>query len=80
MQVLFRVIYSAHTLRIDDEIFEHLSAAFPEALEEPYSKLTNIDEDWMKSDSGKRRWREYMMQYVPLLPYFRAVSHTADGL
>jgi PBDC1 protein len=47
---------------MDDEIFEHLSSSFPEVVEAPYSKLVNLDEDWMKSDSGKTRWREFMMQ------------------
>ncbi|KAF8574037.1 DUF757-domain-containing protein [Ramaria rubella] len=49
--------------KIDDEIFEHLSTAFPEAVEEPYSKLLNLDEEWMKSEGGKQRWRDFMNQY-----------------
>ncbi|KAI0634159.1 hypothetical protein C8Q77DRAFT_1110202 [Trametes polyzona] len=49
--------------RIDDEIFEHAMKAFPELAEDNYAKLTVIDEDWMKSDDGKKRWREFIQQY-----------------
>lgn len=45
---------------IDDEIFEHTMKAFPELAEEPYEKLTKLDEDWMKSNQGKKRWREFI--------------------
>lgn len=33
---------------------------FPELATEPYDKLTKIDEDWMKSNDGKKRWREFI--------------------
>ncbi|KAI0634155.1 DUF757-domain-containing protein [Trametes polyzona] len=49
--------------KIDDEIFEHAMKAFPELAEDNYAKLTVIDEDWMKSDDGKKRWREFIQQY-----------------
>ena len=50
-------------VRYDDEIFKHLGEAFPELMEEPYEKITKIDEDWMKSADGKKRWREYIETY-----------------
>jgi len=34
--------------------------AFPEFAEESYEKLTKLDEDWMKSKEGKKRWREFI--------------------
>jgi len=49
--------------RYDDDIFEHALAVFPELAEEEYIKLTKIDEDWMKSEDGKRRWREFSESY-----------------
>ncbi|RDX55360.1 DUF757-domain-containing protein [Polyporus arcularius HHB13444] len=48
---------------IDDEIFEHTMKEFPELSENNYEKLIKIDEDWMKSEEGKKRWRNFMMQY-----------------
>jgi len=49
--------------RYDDEIFEHALKDFPELAEENYQKLTKIDEDWMKSEDGKRRWRDFSESY-----------------
>lgn len=49
--------------RYDDEIFKHLGEVFPELMEEPYEKLTKIDEDGMKSAEGKKRWREFIETY-----------------
>ena len=49
--------------RIDDEIFEDLSAKFPELVTEPYETLIKLDEDWMKSADGKKRWSEFIEQY-----------------
>lgn len=48
---------------MDDDIFEDLSAKFPELVEEPYTKLIKLDEDWMKSQEGKKRWREFIEAY-----------------
>ena len=48
----------------DDEIFEHTLKAFPELAEDDYSKLIKIDEDWMKSEDGKQRWREFCESLV----------------
>ncbi|KAI5121915.1 hypothetical protein M0805_000244 [Coniferiporia weirii] len=49
--------------KIDDEIFEDLSAKFPELVTAPYERLVKLDEDWMKSNDGKKRWREYVEAY-----------------
>ncbi|KAF5350636.1 hypothetical protein D9756_008597 [Leucocoprinus leucothites] len=49
--------------RLDDEIFEHTMKAFPEFAEEPHEKLIKLDEEWMKSDDGKKRWREFIEEY-----------------
>ncbi|KAK3940010.1 polysaccharide biosynthesis-domain-containing protein [Diplogelasinospora grovesii] len=44
--------------KIDDEIYEHLKADFPE-----FDPAETIDEDAMKSKEGKDRWRKFMMTY-----------------
>ncbi|KXN83809.1 hypothetical protein AN958_01045 [Leucoagaricus sp. SymC.cos] len=49
--------------KLDDEIFEHTMKTFPELAEPPHEKLTKLDEDWMKSDDGKKRWREFIEEY-----------------
>ena len=45
--------------RLDDEIYEDAIKTFPEFAEPPHEKLVKIDEDWMKSADGKKRWREF---------------------
>ena len=49
---------SLRLTKIDDEIYEHLKTDFPEL---DVSKT--IDEEEMKSKSGKERWRKFMMAY-----------------
>lgn len=44
--------------KLDDEIYDHLKKDFPE-----FDPAATIDEDEMKSKSGKERWRNFMMQY-----------------
>jgi hypothetical protein len=44
--------------KIDDEIYEHLKADFPE-----FDPADTINEDEMKSKAGKERWRKFMMAY-----------------
>lgn len=44
--------------KIDDEIMEHLKEAFPE-----FDPAATVNEDEMKSKSGKERWRKFMMAY-----------------
>jgi hypothetical protein len=44
--------------KMDDEIFDHLMADFPE-----FDATKTIDEDEMKSKTGKERWRKFMMAY-----------------
>lgn len=46
--------------RLDDEIYEHTMKSFPEFTEEPHDKLTKLDEEWMKSDDGKKKWRDFI--------------------
>ncbi|GAA5851740.1 hypothetical protein JCM3766R1_000243 [Sporobolomyces carnicolor] len=47
----------------DDEIFESFSKHFPDYLEDGAKKLIKLDEDEIKSATGKRRWREFMMPF-----------------
>lgn len=44
--------------KIDDEIYEHLKTDFPE-----FKPEETINEDEMKSKTGKERWRKFMMAY-----------------
>jgi hypothetical protein len=46
--------------RLDDEIYEHTMASFPEFAEQPHDKLVKLDEDWMKSVEGKTKWRSFI--------------------
>ncbi|KAI9567646.1 polysaccharide biosynthesis-domain-containing protein [Boletus coccyginus] len=49
--------------KLDDEIFEHTMATFPEFNVEGHEKLVNLDEDWLKSEEGKKKWRGFINQY-----------------
>ncbi|KAJ7291455.1 hypothetical protein C8J57DRAFT_216474 [Mycena rebaudengoi] len=49
--------------KLDDEIFEHTLATFPELVKDEHAGLTKLDEDWMKSESGKERWRVFIESY-----------------
>lgn len=44
--------------KLDDEIYEHLKADFPD-----FDPAATINEDEMKSKTGKERWRKFMMTY-----------------
>ena len=44
--------------KMDDEIYEHLKTDFPE-----FDPAKTIDEDEMKSKTGKERWRKFLMAY-----------------
>jgi hypothetical protein len=44
--------------KMDDEIYEHLKTDFPE-----FDPAKTIDEDEMKSKTGKERWRNFLMKY-----------------
>jgi hypothetical protein len=44
--------------KMDDEIYEHLKTDFPE-----FDPAKTIDENEMKSKTGKERWRKFMMAY-----------------
>jgi hypothetical protein len=49
---------SLRLTKMDDEIYEHLKKDFPE-----FDPAATIDEDEMKSKTGKERWRKFMMAY-----------------
>lgn len=49
--------------KLDDEIFDHMKKDFPELFEEPYARITKLDEEWMKSKEGKERWRKFIESY-----------------
>ncbi|KAL2202955.1 DUF757 domain-containing protein [Sarocladium strictum] len=53
---------SLRLTKMDDEIYAHLQEAFPE-----FDPEKTIDEDEMKSKSGKQRWRDFMMQYEKVI-------------
>lgn len=35
---------------------------FPELSENEHAKITKLDEEWMKSESGKTRWRDFIQR------------------
>jgi hypothetical protein len=47
--------------RLDDEIYEDFLKSFPEYSSKDWDGV--VDEDEMKSNEGKKRWREFMMPY-----------------
>ncbi|KAG5641096.1 hypothetical protein DXG03_006033 [Asterophora parasitica] len=49
--------------KLDDDIFNHAIEFFPEFSENDYAKLVKLDEDWMKSADGKKRWRTFINSY-----------------
>jgi replication fork protection complex subunit Tof1/Swi1 len=52
---------------LDDEIFEHAIATFPEFNAEGHEKLVRLDEESLKSDEGKKKWRDFINQCVHLV-------------
>lgn len=58
------ILLLMNVFRLDDEIFEHAKSEFPELFENDYEKLVTLDEDWMKSASGKDRWRNFIQSCV----------------
>jgi hypothetical protein len=44
--------------KMDDDIYQHLKTDFPE-----FDPAAIIDEDEMKSKTGKERWRKFLMVY-----------------
>ncbi|KAJ7178138.1 DUF757-domain-containing protein [Mycena filopes] len=49
--------------KLDDEIYEHTLATFPELAENDHAKLLKLDEEAMKSAEGKERWRVFIESY-----------------
>ncbi|KAJ8588044.1 DUF757-domain-containing protein [Rhizopogon salebrosus TDB-379] len=49
--------------KLDDEIYEHTMSAFSELSEDEHANLVKLDEDWLKSETGKKRWREFCQAY-----------------
>jgi len=37
-------------------------ATFPEFNVEGHEKLVKLDEDWLKSEEGKKKWRDFINQ------------------
>jgi hypothetical protein len=48
--------------RVDDEIFEHTKKDFPELFDSSNEKLIRLDEDWIKNEVGKKRWRDFIKE------------------
>ncbi|KAI0881395.1 DUF757-domain-containing protein [Annulohypoxylon maeteangense] len=49
---------SLRLTKMDDEIYTHLKTEFPD-----FDPAATINEDEMKSKSGKERWRKFLMAY-----------------
>jgi hypothetical protein len=46
-------------------------------VKDEHAGLTKLDEDWMKSESGKERWRVFIERYVhrcSLVPLARSLT------
>lgn len=54
--------------RLDDEIYDHVISEFPELVENEHEKLIKLDEDWLKSEDGKKRWRAFINASVHTIP------------
>jgi hypothetical protein len=60
LAVVCCIVHRPSCRRLDDQIYEHTTADFPELFENAHSTLINLDEDWMKSADGKERWRKFI--------------------
>ena len=49
---------SLRLTKMDDEIYEHFRTEFPD-----FNPQATIDENEMKSKTGKEKWRNFMMAY-----------------
>jgi len=49
--------------KLDDKIYEDTMSSFPELSVDGHAKLVRLDEDWLKSEDGKKRWRVFMNAY-----------------
>ena len=56
---------SLRLTKLDDDIYAHMLEAFPELAEGAAgdAAVGKIDEEEMKSESGKTRWREFIARY-----------------
>ncbi|CEH18574.1 duf757-domain-containing protein [Ceraceosorus bombacis] len=54
---------SLRLTKLDDEIYAHLEEAFPDLKEGGSGSVAKLDEELMKSPSGKERWREFINKY-----------------
>ncbi|KAG6832865.1 hypothetical protein H0H87_012797 [Tephrocybe sp. NHM501043] len=49
--------------QLDQEIFDHTKELFPELFENDNAKLIKLDEDFLKSEDGKKKWRTFHAAY-----------------
>ncbi|KAG6811440.1 hypothetical protein H0H92_007356 [Tricholoma furcatifolium] len=49
---------------LDDDIFKETQDKFPELFENEYAGLIKLDENFMKSEDGKKRWFAFHTLYV----------------
>ena len=71
---LSRCSRADNRLRLDDEIFAHLSEVFPELVVEPYAGLRKLDEEGMKTPEGKEKWRNFTNACVSVFSITRVSS------
>jgi hypothetical protein len=60
--------------RLDDEIYEHAISSFPELSANNHAGFVKLDEDWMKSEDGKKRWREFVNVSVSISSCFAGAT------
>ncbi|KAG6836168.1 hypothetical protein H0H93_010716 [Arthromyces matolae] len=49
--------------KIDEEIFEDTRASFPELFENDNAGLIKLNEDFLKNEDAKKRWRDFHARY-----------------
>lgn len=52
--------------KLDDEIYQHMEEAFPDLKateEDKAGGVLKVDEERMKSDKGKKEWRDFIQKY-----------------
>lgn len=49
--------------KLDDEIMAHVAETFPELAAPDAEGVAKIDEEQMKSEEGKKKWRDFIEKY-----------------
>lgn len=72
------------THRHDDELYTTFKEAFPEYFEGSLERIKKIDEDKLKSNEEKPRWRKWLKRWetdisVSRLTHTRCLTHSSPA-